>query len=283
MVAGAIGLTTIGLPVFASAQQGREALRRAGTAYLDVLFDDVIRYAGRGLDPQAGPRDSLWVVSLHQLIEALQAQGEENLAQTWLRWAFGLQPDIAVNRDDFAPAVTDAFDAVQAEMRTDVSSAPPVHTTWDWTSATGSGSPGSIRLGRSNARITGQIAGVAVLQPGETRSASPGTYTVSVAAEGFLPASIQTEVLPGVITILDFILEPARAGFLYVGSRPWGEVFLDGERVGYTTLAAYRVGVGIHLIRIVREGYVSFDTTITIRADERLRLGTVELRSREQR
>lgn len=282
MVAGAIGLTTMGLPARASAQQGRDALRRAGTAYLDVLFDDVIRYAGRGLDPQAGPRDSLWVASLHQLIEALQVQGEENLAQTWLRWAFRLEPNLPVDLQNFGPDVTDAFEAARGELQVE-SIEDPVRITWDWTSGTGSGTQGSIRINPSNAPITGQIQGLAILQPGEDRPVDPGTYTVSVAAEGFLPASIQTEVLPGVMTVLDFDLIPAQAGYLYVGARPWGEVFVDGERVGYTTLAAYRIGVGSHSLRIVRDGYIPFDTTITIRADERLRLGTVELRSREQR
>jgi len=56
-----------------------------------------------------------------------------------------------------------------------------------------------------------------------------------------------------------------------------GIVYVDGDSVGYTLLGAHPVSAGQHRIRIVRDGYVPFDTTVFVLRDDSLRLGTIPL------
>lgn len=52
--------------------------------------------------------------------------------------------------------------------------------------------------------------------------------------------------------------------YLVVNATPWGEVFLDGERLGPTPLPARQIPAGQHTVRIEREGYASHEQVIEV-------------------
>jgi serine/threonine-protein kinase len=73
------------------------------------------------------------------------------------------------------------------------------------------------------------------------------------------------------------VIEP---GTLRINSRPWGQVFLDGELVGNTP-QVLTIAPGTHSIRIVQEGFEPFDTEIQVASGQQLRLTDIELRARQ--
>jgi PEGA domain len=58
-------------------------------------------------------------------------------------------------------------------------------------------------------------------------------------------------------------LEKVRAltATISVRARVVGEVTIDGERVGFTPLEKFRVGPGLHTVKVTREGHQSFEET----------------------
>ncbi len=73
---------------------------------------------------------------------------------------------------------------------------------------------------------------------------------------------------------------PSEPGHLNVSSRPWGLLYLDERLVGNTPIADLVVPPGTHRLRIMRDGYRSFERQIRIAANERLRLVDLELEAR---
>jgi serine/threonine protein kinase len=78
------------------------------------------------------------------------------------------------------------------------------------------------------------------------------------------------------------VASPSRAtesqgGQLSVSSRPWGSLYVDGELVGNTPKANLALAAGRHRIRIVRNGFLSFDREIVVRPGERVRLVDIVL------
>jgi serine/threonine-protein kinase len=71
-------------------------------------------------------------------------------------------------------------------------------------------------------------------------------------------------------------------GTLLVNTRPWGQLYVDGQLIGNTPLRDVRVSPGTHTVRVVRDGYVPFERTIRIAAGEVIRLTNIVLESREQ-
>ncbi len=266
----------------AAAQDPRDLLRLGNQAY------DVAEYkmAGPllvvGLNPAAGPRDSLWTAGLHRLAHILVEDGKDSVAAAWLRWALRVQPGLVVDTLDFPPAVQDAF----ALARAFVAGAGPgdtlTETTWEWARRSGEATQGALRVERSGVPLTAFLEGVGALSAEESRALAPGSYVIVASAPGYFRTRVTREVLPGVTTVLRFRLRGLSTqalGFLYVASAPWGTLSLDGERTGYTAVAAAPVAAGPHRLRIERAGYAPFDTVLTVARDQRLRLGTIRLRT----
>jgi len=266
----------------AAAQDPRDLLRLGNQAY------DVAEYkmAGPllvvGLNPAAGPRDSLWTAGLHRLAHILVEDGKDSVAAAWLRWALRVQPGLVVDTLDFPPAVQDAF----ALARAFVAGAGPgdtlTETTWEWARRSGEATQGALRVERSGVPLTAFLEGVGALSAEESRALAPGSYVIVASAPGYFRTRVTREVLPGVTTVLRFRLRGLSTqalGFLYVASAPWGTFSLDGERTGYTAVAAAPVAAGPHRLRIERAGYTPFDTVVTVARDQRLRLGTIRLRT----
>lgn len=55
-----------------------------------------------------------------------------------------------------------------------------------------------------------------------------------------------------------------RTGFLTLNATPFGTVLIDGAEIGDTPIVGYEVGVGRHVIRVVREGYQPIVDTVVV-------------------
>jgi hypothetical protein len=264
----------------AGAQSGREALLLGTRAYDLADFEGAISLLSRGLDPSATPRDNLWLGGVQKLAYALLERGQASLADTWLRWALRLEPGMALDSVNFPPTVWLAFDRARTQVANAPSDTASTRVTWQWSSMPAQMNAGSLVIRSAGPVIGARIENGDLLSAGVPRPVAPGSHTVLATADGYEPERLSVEVLPGVATQVMFQLRRMPPGFLYVASRPWGTVYLDGERIGYTTLAAHPVSAGTHRLRIERVGHAPVDTTIVVSRDQRVRLGPIRLEAR---
>ncbi len=285
MRAAVLGFALAG--VLAGASQAQDApnlLRLGAQAYAFAEYGAAQAFLTAGLNPGAGPRDTLWVASVHRLAHILIEERKDSIAAVWLRWALRAQPGLVVDTVNFPPPVQDAF----ARARTFVAAGTPgdtlTETTWEWVHGR-SETPSGLRMERSGVPLSGFVEGIGSLPAGTTQPLAPGSYTVVVSApDYFFRARVTREVLPGITTVVRFRLRGGgpssqALGLLYVASTPWAVLYLDGERTDYTPVAARPVAVGTHRMRLERPGYTPFDTLVTVGRDQRLRLGTIRLRA----
>jgi serine/threonine-protein kinase len=61
-------------------------------------------------------------------------------------------------------------------------------------------------------------------------------------------------------------------GRLFISSRPWGQVFVDGQLVGNTPIASVSITPGAHVIRIVRPGFRSYERELYVTPGQDVRL-----------
>ena len=111
-----------------------------------------------------------------------------------------------------------------------------------------------------------------------------GSYTLRVSRPGYVPQVHELSisagqpvgaVSAGLMPAATGAASPARAaGSVFVESRPpVAQVFLDGERVGWTPVLLSDVAAGLHEIRIQRDGYRVWSTTTRMVVSERTRVG----------
>ena len=265
-----------------AASNPRNLLRLGGQAYDFAEYEAARSFLIAGLNPAAGPRDSLWVASVHRLAHILIQEKRDSVAAVWLRWALRLQPGLAVDTVNFPPAVEDAFALARSVVAAGRSADTLVETNWEWAQARGDTTQGAVRIERSGAALSGFVEGLGPLTPGAPQPLGPGSYTITASAPGYFRTRVTREVLPGITTVIRFRLRGLAAqpiGFLYVASTPWGSLYVDGEPAGYTPIAAHPVAPGTHRVRIERTGFTAFDTVVAVARDQRLRLGTVRLRA----
>jgi len=78
-------------------------------------------------------------------------------------------------------------------------------------------------------------------------------------------------------------VEPAppsgEPGRLSVNAIPWGQLIVDGRIYGNTPRLNMPIAIGTRRIRIAREGFEPFDTTITVEPGESIRLTGITLRA----
>ncbi|HEV8400788.1 MAG TPA: PEGA domain-containing protein [Gemmatimonadales bacterium] len=275
-----LAVLTVVLAGRAGAQQSRNWLRLGVQAYDFADYQTALPLLAAGMNPAAGPRDSLWVAGLHRVVYILLERRQDSLAAVWLRWGLRLKPDIVVDTLNFPPAVGNAFALAQRVTAGSLRDTT-TETLWDWPATPPSQqSAGAIRLERSGAPVSVFIEGVGVLNAGEQRALPSGSYRLLASAPDYARVWLQREVLPGVTTVVRVRLRgPAAGGFLYLATAPWGSVYLDRQFVGYTPVAAYPLAVGTHQLRVERPGYAPFDTVVAVERDQRLRLGTIRLKA----
>jgi hypothetical protein len=76
--------------------------------------------------------------------------------------------------------------------------------------------------------------------------------------------------------------QPAQPARLFVQSRPWGVVYLDGVEIGNTPQADLSVPPGRHTVRIQRDGFVPFEQAVDLAAGQTVRLTGIVLEARNQ-
>ena len=127
---------------------------------------------------------------------------------------------------------------------------------------------------------------------GELRGTTPlalggipyGSYTLRVSRPGYVSQVHELSisagqpvgaVSAGLMPAATGAASPARAaGSVFVESRPpVAQVFLDGERVGWTPVLLSDVAAGLHEIRIQRDGYRVWSTTTRVVVSEHTRVG----------
>jgi hypothetical protein len=261
----------------APAQTGRRALAAGNERYLLADYHSALPLLVNGLDPNAGSLDGPWLQGIERLADVLLVLRRDSLAATWLRWAARLDPDFHVDDEVVPPTVARAARAARAFVDSTPHDRFVARVTFDWAAASASG-PGTVRLERASIPITARIGTDQFLRGGESRHLPPGSYQVVVSAPGFLPTRLTVELLPGVTTVVAVSLLPETAGLLYVVARPWASVLVDGDPIGYTSVAAHRVVPGRHILRLEYQGGARSDTTIIVGERQAVRLAWLRQR-----
>jgi len=259
----------------AAAQTGRQALTAGAERYLLADYRGAVPLLSRGLDPKAGPPDRLWKQGVERLADMLLVLRRDSLAATWLRWAIRLAPDFEVDADLVPPAVVRAAAAARAFVETTPHDRFVARTAFEWPITISAPAPGIVRLAPAPIPITARVGADQFLRGGEARRLPSGSYEVVVSAPGYLPTRLTVEVLPGVTTVVAVSLLPETAGLLYVQVRPWGTLFVDGQPIGYTSVAAHRVVPGRHVLRLEHKGGAARDTTIVVGERQAVRVSWV--------
>ncbi|MGH7559666.1 MAG: serine/threonine protein kinase [Gemmatimonadales bacterium] len=65
---------------------------------------------------------------------------------------------------------------------------------------------------------------------------------------------------------------PAPPGQLFISTRPWGQLFVDGQLIGNTPVARLPLQAGLHQIRVVRPGFRPYEREVRIEAGQEMRL-----------
>jgi len=74
---------------------------------------------------------------------------------------------------------------------------------------------------------------------------------------------------------------PQVPGQLFINSRPWGRVYIDGEFVGNTPQAGLTIAAGVHSLRVVRDGFEPYEAEIEIFSGRQRRITDIVLRPRQ--
>ncbi len=281
---GALALAAllVALAARSAAQDPRNQLRLGIEAYNLAEYVTARGMLTDGLVPTAVPRDEIWEGGLFRLAHILVEAKRDSLAALWLRWGLRQKPDLALDSLAFPPSVLEAYALARSRVVDPPSGSRDVdtETLWSWNDPR-SATEGAIRFDvAAGVQLSLFVDGVGPLRAGELRTLPAGTYTILASAPGYFRTRLTREVLPGATTGLRFQLRRTVAqarGFLYVTSRPWGTISLNGRPIGYTPVSELPVDVGPHRIKIERPGYEPFETTITVSREERVRLPTVQL------
>ncbi len=67
-------------------------------------------------------------------------------------------------------------------------------------------------------------------------------------------------------------------GHVWISADPWGELYIDGAYAGNTPALNLPLGAGPHVVRVEREGFVTFEQRIELTSGEELRLTEIVLR-----
>lgn len=110
-------------------------------------------------------------------------------------------------------------------------------------------------------KINGQIKGTGSWS-GEL---SPGTYSVEAAKDGHKPNTVTVTLAENDSRRVTVPALTAIYGGLNVGYRPIGaDVYIDGHKVGTTPYLANDITAGRHTVRVAKDGYTDYTTTVDI-------------------
>jgi serine/threonine-protein kinase len=142
--------------------------------------------------------------------------------------------------------------------------------------------------------ISGLPRGGTVSIDGRTRSGTTfelrgGQHQLRLAARGYETVRLTVDVTPGERMTVPYtgrrlpppepVQQPApqqpaqpQQGVLQVLIRPWANVFVDGTAHGSNTRLVDTLTAGRHTLRFERDGFVTVDTTVTLRPGQTLQL-----------
>jgi hypothetical protein len=97
---------------------------------------------------------------------------------------------------------------------------------------------------------------------------TPGKYKLEITKENYESNIIEVIVNPGESKNVSVTLSPIK-GILEIVSDPLGaEVYINGTLIGTTPIKEYQVVPGVYEVKVVKEGYLEYGTTITIKPGE---------------
>lgn len=226
LLAGPLLLAALLLLPAATQLEAQDPSRQAILDAARGEFDDAraVTLLLQAADPGAGAPDSLWAVSVHELAFALIRSGDATSAELWLRWAARHADRWPLDRSWFPPAVVEVWERAAARVGAGQEVPTPVETGWTWEDPRGGGALGRLAvvdaggLSGLTATVEGP-AGRETVGPGTSREFAPGTYSVTLSADGHEPSTLEREVLPGVATrlvveLVPTLSEAARTGAL---------------------------------------------------------------------
>ncbi len=252
-------------PPTARGQNGPALIRQGIGAYNDFDPRRALPLLQRGVDPAAGPQDSLWALGVQYLAQILHEQGDETGARAWAHWAVRLDPDLELDSLNLLTDVINEFRRARGATAPQPDDAR-VTAQWVWPETDPGRGPGRIevRSGEQGIAVQATLSGRGEVQGRATLPA--GTYEVVARAPGRRTARVTREVLPGITTILTFALEPA--GLTADARRR------VRERIA--ALLATRFGAaepGCAAATLVADGGLLLTTYRAIRGAERVTLG----------
>ncbi len=93
---------------------------------------------------------------------------------------------------------------------------------------------------------------------------SPGTHQVKLTKQDYQDYTATITLNPAESKTLNVELTPA-FGYLTVKSNPSGaKVYVDGSYIGNTPLENYKLSTGQHSLKVTKQGYQDYTTTVTI-------------------
>jgi len=213
VVALLIGLS-LGFPSSALAQRN-QLIQNAMQAYDDFETETALGLLKVAVNPAVGPTDSVWAAGIQLLSQVLIEEGQDSLANVWMRWAVRTQPNMRVDRVTYLPEVVDAYESARQSIGAGEPGDDVTETSWEWQAGIGE-EMGEFRLrsGEMAAPLSVEIASIGPVGTGSPLRLRPGSYTVRASAEGYLETEVTREVLPGIVTVLEFNLQSVVAASL---------------------------------------------------------------------
>ncbi|MFC1640251.1 trypsin-like peptidase domain-containing protein [Gemmatimonadota bacterium] len=205
---------SLGIPSVANAQRD-ELIRNAMQAYDDFETETALGLLKVAVNPAVGPTDSVWAAGIQLLSQMLIEEGQDSLATVWMRWAVRTAPNMRVDRVTYLPEVVDAYESARRVVGTEGPGDAITRTSWEWDAGFGEEMGAlDLRATGMGAPISVEVVGIGVVGTGSPVRLRPSSYTVRASAEGYLETEVTREVLPGIVTVLDFNLTSVIAASL---------------------------------------------------------------------
>jgi hypothetical protein len=236
-------------PGLARAQADREDLVNRGIdQYLDFQPDSAIAYLMAAVDPNIAAPDDMLKRGVQFLAQTLLSEGEEDLANLWMRWAVRHFGEMQIDSAEFddPESIGNAYYSAMGFVGASTADDSIAQTTWEWPEFGVPENSGTMRLVQEGLTpvVTVAIRGRGTLQPGESISLAPGSYVVSASATGFEGVEVTREVLPGVTSVLGFDLVSIVVEEVAVAPDVLPEDVETRVRGGLARFTAARFGTG---------------------------------------
>ncbi len=96
------------------------------------------------------------------------------------------------------------------------------------------------------------------------------------------PPRAQPRVVPQRPAVVQTQRPLGAIGYAFINSSPWGQVYVDDLLIGNTPRVAVPLQAGLHVIRIVRAGFETYERQVIVAPGQELRLTDITLKARQQ-